>query len=212
MNLDPSRPRSLAEERANVISHAIGLGLAILGFVALVAVPAARGLPLRSLTCGLFGSTAIATFLTSVVYHSATTERARRLWLKLDYSAIYLLIAGTYTPLALSLLTPTVGWTLFAIEWVLALGGIALVFAGREPSTAFYIALGAGGVAFMPALLFGIPTSGLVLLALGGAAYVGGAAFYVAQHVPYNHLIWHVAVVLGVGFHFAAVFRHVALG
>ncbi|MEM6927697.1 MAG: hemolysin III family protein [Myxococcota bacterium] len=212
MNLDPSRPRSAAEERANVISHAIGLVLAIVGTVALVAVPLSRGFPERAMTCGVFGATAIATFLTSTVYHSLKTERARQLWLRLDYSAIYLLIAGTYTPLALTLLTPEVGWGLFAMEWLLALGGIILVFAGREPSTAFYVALGAGGVAVLPALIFGIPLLGLLLLAAGGACYIGGAAFYVAERIPYNHLVWHIAVIAGVGFHYAAVFRYVAIG
>jgi len=211
MNLDPLRPRSVVEERANVISHAVGLALAIVGTIAIVAVPVVRGFPLRGLMCGLFGLTAIATFASSVVYHSCSSHDARRLWLRLDYTSIYLLIAGTYTPLALTLLTPAVGWGLFGVVWALAMVGIALVALGREPSTLFYIAMGSAGVVVAPAMIESVPWPGLLLLVLGGAAYIGGAAFYVAQQLRFNHLVWHVAVILGVGFHYAAVFTYVAL-
>lgn len=209
---DPYRRRSSLEERANVISHAIGLVLAVIGTVVLIAVPAVRGLPWRSVTCGVFGVTAIATFLSSVVYHATQSETRRQRWLEFDYAAIYLLIAGTYTPLAIHLLPPWVGGALFAVEWLLAAGGMALVLQGREPSTLFYIVLGAGGLFVAPALIAGIPTGGLVLLGLGGLAYVGGAGFYVAHRLPFNHLIWHICVILGVGFHYAAILRYVALG
>ncbi|MEN0063698.1 MAG: hemolysin III family protein [Myxococcota bacterium] len=207
-----ARPRSKAEERANAVSHAVGLGLAGIGTIALIVIPAMRGLPLRSLTCGLFGLSATMTFLSSAAYHSAATEAQRQLWLKFDYSSIYLLIAGTYTPLALSLLTPEVGWALCLAEWGLALLGIVRVLQGRDPSTLFYIAMGSGGLVVLPALIQGIPVGGLVLLALGGLAYIVGAGFYVWQRLPYNHLIWHIAVILGVGFHYVAVLRYVALG
>ncbi len=157
----------------------------------------------------LFASTVVVLYLTSTLYHALPPGRAKRVFRLLDHGAIYLLIAGTYTPFTLGVLRGPWGWTLFGLVWGTALGGIAVkaVVGGRYPkaSTGLYLAMGWLVVVAARPLWLALPPWGLFWLVLGGLAYTGGVAFYAAERVRYNHFVWHLFVMAGTASHVVAV-------
>jgi hemolysin III len=208
-----ARPYSLREELAHSLTHGLGILLSIAGLIALVAV-ARRTCDVRHVVaCSVYGVTLVLLYLTSTLYHTASTPRAKSTFRMLDHSAIYLLIAGTYTPFTLISLRGPWGWTLFGLVWGLALLGITLKVAAmgrfRWLSIALYLGMGWLVVIALDPLRLAVPADGVVLLTLGGLAYTFGVVFYVWRRLPYHHAVWHLFVLAGSVFHFFAIFLYV---
>ena len=213
--LEPQyRPLTLAEEIANGISHGVGLLLALVAipFLLLPAIEAGR---VRFIVgVSVFGATVILLYLASTLYHSLTHEAAKRLFRLLDHAAIFLLIAGTYTPFALGVLRGPWGWSLLAAIWTLAFVGITLKIRKRTRdsriSIVLYVIMGWLAVVAVKPIVMLIPVPGILLILAGGLAYTGGLAFFAAQRIRYNHFIWHLFVIAGTTCHFFAVLWYAA--
>ena len=213
--LRSSRASTHGEHLANTWSHGIGLLLAI-GALPLLVIDALRldsGLAVAG--AAIFGGTAIAMYLTSTLYH-AFPQANRNGWLRrLDHSAIYLLIAGTYTPVLLGVLRGTAGWAMLAVIWTLAVAGVVFkLLAGarfRKVSVALYVAMGWAALALIQPLWTHMQPGGLAWLFAGGVAYTAGVAFYLMhERMRYSHFIWHLFVLAGTGCHLVMVLRYAA--
>jgi hemolysin III len=181
--------------------------------VVLLVFAALRGTAWHMVACSIYGVTLICLYTASTLYHSVLSPRLKRTLEVFDHSAIYLLIAGTYTPFLLINLRGSWGWPLFAVIWGLALVGILfkLRFTGRFNffSTAAYIAMGWLGVIAARPMVAHVPANALIWLLAGGLAYNAGVIFYVYRRIPYSHAIWHVFVLAGSICHYFAVFSTV---
>lgn len=198
------------EELANSLTHGLGVVLSVAGLVLLVLFSARYGDAWHVASTAIFGSTLLLLYVSSTLYHSFRDARIKQLLQKLDHAAIFLLIAGTYTPFVLVTLRGPWGWSLFGIVWGLAIIGVVLKFwlAGRFRLVSTLIYLGMGWlvlVAIRP-LVAALPTGGLRLLVAGGLCYTGGAVFYLWKRLPYQHALWHLFVLGGSACHWAAVF------
>ena len=208
------RKQSLGEEIANSVSHGVGFALAVAALPALVIAALPHGA--RAVVgASIFAATAALMYLTSTLYHALAHNRAKRVFRVLDHGAIYLLIAGTYTPFMLGALRGAWGWSLLAMIWTLAILGVVLKSTAvgfRYPrlSTLLYVAMGWLVVIAARPLLLHVPAWGLFWLAAGGVAYTGGVAFYAARRLPYAHFVWHLFVLAGTACHFVAVLRYAA--
>jgi hemolysin III len=203
------RPQSLGEEIANAITHGLGLILAIVGLVVLVIKTATSGSTLHIVSCSIYGGTLVLLYTASTLYHSVQTPRIKR-WLRIfDHTAIYLLIAGTYTPFLLVTLQGGWGWSLFAVVWGLALIGVLykLLAFGRfqKLSLGLYLGMGWLAVVALEPLLEVLPPAGVGLMAAGGFAYTFGVIFYVLQKRRFFHTVWHLFVMGGSTCHYLAV-------
>jgi hemolysin III len=209
------RPKLSVEELANSITHGIGLALSIAGFIALLVVAAFRGGALRIVSCAIYGATLVCLYAASTLYHSLSSPRAKRALKIFDHSAIYLLIAGTYTPFTLVILRGGWGWSLFATVWALAMAGIVFklwfIDHFRILSTVLYLAMGWIALIAIKPLLSTIPAHGLYWLVAGGLLYSIGVAFFAARRLPFGHAIWHVFVMAGSTCHYFAVLFYVVL-
>ncbi|QDG52332.1 hemolysin III family protein [Persicimonas caeni] len=208
-NSKEKRLQTLGEEIANAITHGLGLVLAIIGLVVLVIKAATTGEMLHIVSSSIYGATLVTLYLASTLYHSVQTPRVKR-WLRVfDHTAIYLLIAGTYTPFMLVSLRGGWGFTLFGIVWGLALVGILYkLFAfGRfkKLSLALYLGMGWLAILAIEPLWESLPTGGLALMGAGGLAYTLGVIFYVLQQKRFFHTVWHLFVMGGSALHYAAV-------
>lgn len=208
------RPQSLGEEIANSVSH----GAALLA--AIVAVPflfaASRNLAAANIIgVSVFATTLVLLYLTSTLYHALPAGRAKRVFLKLDHGAIYVFIAGSYTPFTLGALGGAWGWTLFALVWSLAALGVTLKAFDRlsHPwlSTGLYLTMGWLVLIAVVPLIERVPTSGVALLVAGGLAYTVGVVFFMLDsQIRYAHAVWHGFVVAGTSCHFTAVLNYAA--
>lgn len=211
--MTPLPSYTLREEIASSITHGVGAVLAIAGLAVLVAFATLHGDAWHVVGCSIFGAALILCFTASTLYHSVQVERAKRLLRTLDHTAIFLLIAGTYTPFLLVNLRGPWGWSLFAVVWTLTLLGIALrlFLKGRLHGlvVSIYIAMGWIVVVAAKPMFEHVGTGGLILLAAGGLAYTAGVAFYKWRRLPYNHAIWHGFVLAGAALHFFAVLFYV---
>ena len=210
----PATPRySIAEEIANGVTHGVGIVLAIAGLTVLTAFAALNGDAWHVVACSIFGATLILAYTASTLYHSVQVQRLKAALRALDHAAIFLLIAGTYTPFMLVNLRGPWGWSLFGVIWGLALLGIALrlVLKGRLHGlvVGLYIAMGWAVVVAVEPMIRHVATGGLILLAAGGIAYTVGVPFYKWRRLPFNHAIWHGFVLLGSALHFFAVLFYV---
>jgi hemolysin III len=211
---DAALPRyGFGDEVASSVIHGIGILLSIAGLAVLVAHTAAAGTVSDVLASAVYGMSLILLYTASTLYHTIRGDSARRVLRTMDHIAIFLLIAGTYTPFTLIALRGTWGWSLFGIVWSLALLGSALELGMLKRYHRFavllYIAMGwVGIVAFRP-LLAHLQTGGMVLLLAGGAAYTLGVPFYLWRRLPYHHSIWHFFVLAGSVLQFLAVFFYV---
>lgn len=198
---------------ANAITHGIGAVLAAAGTIVLVIAGATRGNVRLAVSCGIFGGTLLLVYVCSTLYHSLVRTRARHVFQVLDHSAIYLLIAGTYTPLTLISLRGAVGWTLLAVIWTLAAAGVVFtsLALGRFPaaSVAVYIFMGWLAVIAMRPLVRAIGWHGLYWVLAGGLFYTAGILFYAFDRVRYFHALWHVFVLAGSISHYFAVLLYV---
>ncbi len=206
--------QTLGEEWLNSVTHGIGAALATAALVILVSVAASRGDGWRVTGMSIYGVTLILLYLASTLYHSFQNPRIKRFFKTMDHSAIYLLIAGTYTPVVLGPLRGGWGWTLFGLIWGLAVTGIVLkVFlAGKlkKLSVLTYVAMGwLVVIAVRPALEI-LPPGLLLWLVLGGVSYTLGVAFYTARRLRYHHAIWHLFVLGGSICHFFGMLYYVA--
>ena len=208
------RPQSLGEEIGNSVSHGVALLAAIVAVPFLIA--SARHLGAASLVgAAVFAATMVLLYLTSTLYHALPAGRAKRVFQKLDHGAIYLFIAGSYTPFTLGALGGAWGWTLFGLVWSLAVLGVTLKAFDRLshpwPSTGLYVVMGwLVPIAAVP-LVERVPEPGLTLLVAGGLAYTAGVVFFMLDsQLRYAHAVWHGFVVAGTGCHFFAVLGYAA--
>lgn len=204
---------STGEEIAHSVTHGVGIVLAIAALTVLVAFAALRGDSWHVVGSAIFGTTLVLLYTASTLYHSIPGVRAKRVLQVVDHAAIYLLIAGTYTPFALVNLRGPWGWTLLGVLWGLAACGIVLAAVARERlrwiSMVLYLGMGWSAVLVAGPMLESIAPGGILLLLSGGVAYTLGVGFYLAHRLPYHHMIWHVMVVLGSVLHFFAVLFYV---
>lgn len=200
------------EEWANRLSHGLGLLLGGLGLALLLHKGWDQG-PRVLLSYGLYGASLVLLYLASTLYHSMTSERARHRCKLFDHCAIYLLIAGTYTPFLLVALDTPLAQGLMVVIWGLALAGVLfkLLFINRfrRLSLFTYLMLGWLSLVVVYQLYLHLDGAGLLLLGLGGLIYSLGVIFYVARGIPYNHAIWHLFVLGGSLCHFAAIYGYV---
>lgn len=203
---------SLGEEIANSVSHGLGLLAAVAAAPVLVFSAAQSGGAARIVGASVFAVTMVLLYLISTVYHALPRNQAKRVFRILDRAAIFLMIAGTYTPFTLGVLRGTWGWALFGLVWGLALAGVVhtAVRGVRYPilSTCVYLAMGWLILIAVQPLWLRMPTWGLLWLLAGGLAYTAGVAFYAAKWVRYSHLVWHLFVIAGTACHFIAVLRY----
>ena len=201
------------EELANSVTHGLGVLLSVTGLVVLVVASVRHGDAWHVTSTAIFGATLVLSYLTSTLYHSLRGDRVKEVLRKFDHAAIFLLIAGTYTPFVLVTLRGPWGWSLFGVVWGLAIAGVALKFwfAGRFRlvSTAIYLAMGWLVLIAVKPLTAALPRDGLVWLISGGLFYSLGAGFYLWKRLAYHHAIWHLFVLAGGACHWVAVFRHV---
>ncbi len=204
-----NRTQSIGEEIANSVSHGIGLMGAIAAVPILVVAAAKQGDAAGIVGASVFGATMVLLYLTSTLYHALPTSKAKRLFQILDQAAIFLLIAGTYTPFTLGVFHGAWGWTLFGLGWGFAVIGVILKATTGDRfhmlSTCMYLAIGWLVLIAIVPLSNNIPIWGLFWLLCGGISYTVGVGFFVAERVPYFHFIWHLFVVMGTACHFVAV-------
>ncbi len=201
------------EELANSLTHGTGAGLSVAGLVLLVIKSAHHGDAWQVVSTAIFGASLVLLYTASTLYHSLRGERLKQVLQKFDHAAIFLLIAGTYTPFVLVTLRGPWGWSLFGVVWGLAVAGVTLKFwlAGRFRliSTLIYLAMGWLVMVAIKPLVAALPAGGLQLLIAGGLCYTGGAVFYLWKRLPYHHAIWHLWVLGGSACHWAAVYLYV---
>ena len=212
--MQEERPQSLGEEVANSVSHGVGLSAAVAAFPVLVIAAQQRGDTSGIVGASVFATTMVLLYLASTLFHALPRCRAKRVFQILDHSAIYLLIAGTYTPFTLGVLRGDWGWTLFGLVWGMAIVGTALKALGgvryTTLSTWTYLAMGWLVVIAAKTVWTLVPGWGLFWLIAGGAAYTAGAGFFMAERIRYFHFVWHLFVVAGTACHFIAVLRYAA--
>jgi hemolysin III len=206
------RLQSRAEEVANSVTHALALLLVLVGAPVLVATAVREGTLADVIAVSVFAASMALMYLASTVYHALRPGRAKHVFHVLDHAAIYLLIAGTYTPFTLGVLRGAWGWTLFGIVWGLAILGIVLKlvagFRWHKVSIAVYVGMGWLAVVAIEPLWEALPGAGIAWLAAGGIAYTAGVAFYVNKRLRYNHAVWHLFVLAGTACHYVAVLRY----
>ncbi len=207
--VDKSREQTLGEEIANSVSHGVGAlaAIAITPILILKAIPKGTA----AITgVSIFGATMIILYLASTLYHAFPKSRTKRVFQIFDHSAIFLLIAGTYTPFTLSVLPGMWGWTLFGIIWTLAIAGVVLKSVRNvktsKLSTALYVGMGWLAVFAIKPLYDHMPAWGLLWLLAGGLTYSIGVIFFAYDHsYKYNHFVWHLFVLGGTACHVVAV-------
>ena len=209
------RPQSRGEEIANSLSHGLGFVAAVASAPILVVTTVQTGRAVNVIGAAIFAATMVLLYCASTVYHAVPGRRAKALLRKLDHGAIFLLIAGTYTPFTLGALSGPWGWTLLGIVWSLAVVGVTLKAFDRieHPlvSLGLYLLMGWLCVFALGPLLERVPQQGLLLLGAGGFAYMAGVAFFATDsRVRYGHFIWHLFVLAGTGCHFFAVLEYAA--
>lgn len=204
---------SVLEEVIHAATHGVGVILSIAGLSWMLYLSIAAADPWRIVASSIYGATLIALFLASTVYHSLYASRHRDIFKLLDHCAIYLLIAGTYTPFLLVAMRTTTGWWLFGAIWTLATAGILtkLWFRNRFPKLALagYLAMGWLVVIALPQVIDAVGPGGMTWMIAGGLSYTIGAAFYASKRLTFGHAIWHVFVLVGGICHFLAVIWHV---
>ena len=205
--------QSLGEEIANAITHGIGALLSIAGLIILIVFASLKGDVWHIVSFSIFGACLVLLYTASTLYHSLQGRRVKKVFRIMDHAAIYMLIAGTYTPFTLTLLRGGWGWSLFGIVWGLGLAGILfkVFFVNRfnVVSTIVYLLMGWMILIAGKPLIEHVPTGGLYFLLAGGAAYSLGTIFYLWEKLPFHHAIWHLFVLAGSICHFFAVLFYI---
>jgi hemolysin III len=197
------------EEIVHAITHGAGLAASAVGLVVLVAAAWTRGDSRHIVGCSIFGTTLVLLYAASTIYHSSREPQTKRIFQLLDHIAIYLLIAGTYTPFALVCMRDAGGMVLLGVVWALAAAGIVLELVRnsrtRRASVGLYLVMGWLAVFALDPLVRNVEPYGVALLVLGGVTYSLGVVFYAWERLPYNHAVWHGFVLGGSAFHFSFV-------
>lgn len=211
MQLD--HPYSLTEEIANAVSHGIGALLSVAGLTLLVFYAVQQQDTLRIASFAIYGTSLVILFLASTVYHAVVNPKTKRFFKLLDHCAIYLLIAGTYTPLMLITLNDSLGFIMLTIIWLLAFSGVLYKILCKNHnkvlSVSSYLGLGFVSLFCIQALYQALNINGIILLFLGGGFYAFGVIFYVNHRIPFNHAIWHLFVLAGAACHFFMMWFYV---
>jgi len=207
--MSTDRPQTLGEEIANAISHGIGFLLAVASLPILITFTAREGHAVDIVATSVFSLTMMLLYLVSTLYHAVPEGRMKTVLNRLDHAAIFLFIAGSYTPFVLGVLHGAWGWSLFGVVWGLAVLGVTAKLLNRlsHPilSTGLYVAMGWVAIAAAGPLLNRMPAAGLAWLVAGGVAYTAGAVvFLFDSRIRYAHFAWHMFVLAGSGCHFFA--------
>ena len=204
---------SLPEEIANAVTHGVGALLSVAGLTLLVFYAIQQQDTLRILSFAIYGTSLVILFLASTIYHALVDPKAKRFFKLLDHCAIYLLIAGTYTPLMLITLNGQLGYIMLTMIWLLAFAGILYKILCKNQNKALsvfsYLGLGFVSLFCIQQLYQAMDVNGLILLCLGGAFYAFGVIFYVNHRIPLNHAIWHLFVLAGATSHFFMMWFYV---
>ncbi len=207
------REQTAAEEIANSVTHGVGLLMSIVCLVVGVGFAVRSGSPIIVVSVSIYGATLCLLYLASTLYHGLPPGRAKRIWNILDHCAIYLLIAGTYTPYTLGVLSPGWGWSLFGVIWGLAVAGIVFqalfIHRYRILSTLTYLAMGWLVMVAVYPMWRNLGPHGFLWVALGGGCYTLGTVFYAWKNVRFMHAVWHLFVLAGSLLHFLGVFWYV---
>ena len=211
----PTHEQSLGEEIANSVSHGLALVATLFGTPFLIVHAAREGTPGLIAGTSVFAATAILLYSASTLYHALPVGKAKRIFRVIEHSAIFLLIAGTYTPFTLGVLGGAWGWTLFGLVWGLAVAGVCLKALARKPhpilSTVLYLSMGWLIVLALDPMLARVPAAGLLWLLAGGLSYTVGVIFFATDsRVWYGHLVWHLFVMGGTACHYFAVYWYAA--
>lgn len=197
----PSRRYQIVNEVLNAVTHGIGVGLSIAGLVLLVIRGVQLGGAMRITAYSLYGALLVIFYLASTLFHSLVFTRASHLFQIFDHCAIYLLIAGTYTPYCLVVIKGALGWTIFGVIWAMAILGVIYksLWLGKyqKLSTIIYVVMGWFCVLGFKPLYNGLGIHGFILLVLGGVAFTLGAVIYSFKGIKFGHVIWHLFVLLG---------------
>lgn len=212
-----TRPYTVAEEVTHAVTHGVGFILAIAGLAVLMvfAVKGAGG-PLYIIPTVVYSITLMLMYLFSTLYHGVFNARAKRVFRILDHEAIFLLIAGTYTPFLIITLNGVLGWVLFSVVWGVA--ALGLIFQGfyagrfRLFSTCLYVGMGWIMVVALKPLAAQLPAAGMRWLYIGGAFYTIGAIIYLFKRIPYHHAVWHLFVLAGSACHYLSILLYVLPG
>ncbi|HRX10264.1 MAG TPA: hemolysin III family protein [Draconibacterium sp.] len=203
------RKLSVKEEIFNSITHGVGVLLSIAALVILVVLAVGKGNAWHVVSFSIYGSTMVLLYLASTLYHSFTAEKVKNLFARFDHAAIFLLIAGTYTPFLLTALRGTFGWVLFGIIWGVAVIGVVIrsiyLTRFRKLMVAIYLIMGWMFVVAVGPMINNLPLTSIIFLFLGGIFYSVGVVFYVKRNLKYGHGIWHLFVLAGSIMHFFAV-------
>ena len=201
------------DEVGSSVTHGIGIVLSVIGLTVLVAVAAVHGGTRSVVACSIYGASLVLLYSASTLYHSIPYPLARRILRTIDHVAIFLLIAGTYTPFTLLALPGPWGWTLFGLVWGLALIGslaqLGLFKSLRRLELVLYIIMGWICLIAIEPLYQHLSRGGLTMLLAGGVAYTLGVPFYLARRMPWHHTIWHFFVLAGSVLHFLAILLYV---
>lgn len=203
------RKYTLGEEIFSSVSHGVGACLSIAGTVVLLVFSVIYGNALAVVSSAIYGVSLIILYTMSTLYHSFTNEKVKHFFQIMDHNTIFLLIAGTYTPITLYILGGVTGWILFSVVWVASIIGITLNSINMEkakiPSLICYIATGWVIIFAIKPLIAKVPFLSALFLVLGGVIYTVGVVFYVIKKVKYFHPIWHIFTVLGSAFHYFSI-------
>jgi hemolysin III len=207
---------SAAEEQLNILSHALGLVLSVAALIAMVLKATQLGTTVHVVSFGIFGLSLVTLYAASTIYHSAKDPVIRTNLRTVDHAAIYILIAGTYTPFTLAVLPDKLGWIIFGISWGMAATGIILklFFTGRFNliSTLMYVFMGWVIVFAIKPLMAALSDVAIFWLFAGGICYTLGAAFYAIKKMPFGHAVFHIFVLAGSACHFIAVYWYILPG
>lgn len=204
---------SAMEEVAHALTHGIGAALSIGGLVIMLLWSVTYGDAWHVVAASIYGASLILLYTASTLYHAFPWPRIKYFFQQLDHAAIFVLIAGTYTPFALINLRGAWGWTLLGVAWGIAIFGVIFELAVKERkkviSLSLYLGMGWMALIAIKPMLENVDTSGLLLLLAGGLCYTVGVIFYVWKSLPYHHAIWHLFVLAGSIFHFFSIFYYV---
>ena len=203
------RKYTLGEEIFSSVSHGVGACLSIAGTVVLLVFSVIYGNALAVVSSSIYGASLIILYTMSTLYHSFTNEKIKHFFQIMDHNTIFLLIAGTYTPITLYILGGVTGWILFSVVWVASIIGITLNSINMEkakiPSLVCYIATGWVIIFAIKPLIAKVPFLSALFLVLGGVIYTVGIVFYVIKKVKYFHPVWHIFTILGSAFHYFSI-------
>jgi len=206
------RPQKLGEEIANAISHGVGALLAIAGTVLVLVRAAMHGTAISVVSAALYGGSMILLYTISCIYHALTPKKGKRVFQILDHCSIFLLILGTYIPIALVGIGGAFGWVVFGVITACAVLGVTLnavdLHRWKKQSLVLYVVMGWLALFTIPRILRAVGPGGVMLLILGGIFYTLGVYFYKKKEQPYMHFVWHLFVIAGSALHFFMIYRY----